>query len=75
MSEKKKPTLQPGDEVTWTSSQGTIAGTVEKKLTSPTTIKTHKVGASPENPEYLVKSSKTGAKAAHKPGALRKKSS
>lgn len=66
-------TLKPGDKVKWDSSQGEIAGTVEKKLTSPTSIKSHKVAASPDNPEYLVKSDKTGAKAAHKPDALTKR--
>lgn len=64
--------ISKGDKVEWKSSQGTIKGTVEKKLTSPTDIKSHHVNASPENPEYLVKSDKTGAKAAHKPGALKK---
>ncbi|UDL96370.1 MULTISPECIES: DUF2945 domain-containing protein [Lichenihabitans] len=61
-----------GDKVTWSSSQGEVTGTVEKKLTKPTKIKTHKVAASPENPEFLVKSDKTGAKAAHKAEALKK---
>lgn len=66
--------LKKGDKVEWNSSQGTIKGTVEKKVTSPMKIKTHEVKASKENPEYLVKSDKTGAKAAHKPGQLKKKS-
>ncbi len=61
-----------GDHVTWRSSQGTIEGVVEQKLTKPTTIKGHHVAASPENPEYLVTSEKTGATAAHKPGSLEK---
>lgn len=60
-----------GDKVTWASSQGEVKGTVEKKLTKPTMIKTHKVAASPDDPEYLVKSDKTGAKAAHKAEALK----
>ncbi len=30
------------------------------------------VGSSKDNPEYLVESGKTGAKAAHKPSELRK---
>jgi hypothetical protein len=30
------------------------------------------VAASPDNPEYIVESSKTGARAAHKPSELRK---
>ena len=65
--------LKPGDHVQWETSQGTTEGTVEKKLTSPTAIKGHKVKASPDNPEYLVKSDKTGAEAAHKPASLKKK--
>jgi hypothetical protein len=64
--------LKKGDKVKWESSQGTVRGTVEKKLTSPTKIKDHKVAASQDNPEYLVRSAKTGAKAAHKPESLKK---
>jgi len=65
-------TLKPGDTVTWDHSQGTTTGKVVRKVTSPTTIKTHKVAASPDNPEYIVESNKTGARAAHKPSELRK---
>ncbi|AWV20831.1 hypothetical protein HVPorG_00634 [Roseomonas mucosa] len=64
--------LKPGDHVRWESSGGTSHGTVEKKLTGDTQIKAHKVRASPEDPQFLVKSDKSGGKAAHKPGALRK---
>ncbi|AFY96751.1 DUF2945 domain-containing protein [Chamaesiphon minutus] len=59
-----------GDKVQWESSQGTIEGTVEKKLTEPTAIKKHHVDASKEDPQYLVKSNKTGKEAAHKPESL-----
>lgn len=69
MTEK---TFKPGDTVKWDHSQGTTTGKVVRKLTRPTTIKTHKVAASPDNPEYLVESGKTGARAAHKPSELRK---
>jgi hypothetical protein len=62
-----------GDKVTWTTSQGETQGVVEKKLTRPMKIKQHQVAASPENPEYLVRSSKSGGKAAHKPESLRKR--
>ena len=65
-------TFKRGEAVSWRSSQGTIAGTVEKKLTKPMEIEGHHVAASPQNPEYLVASKRTGAKAAHKPGALKK---
>ncbi|MBL0421783.1 DUF2945 domain-containing protein [Ramlibacter sp. AW1] len=65
--------FKPGDKVGWNTSQGRTSGTVKKKLTQPTDIKGHHVAASPDNPEYLVQSDKTGAQAAHKPGALRKR--
>lgn len=65
-------TFKAGDKVEWHSSQGTVQGTVKKKLTAHTSIKGHEVAASPDNPEYLVVSDKTGAEAAHKPDALKK---
>ena len=61
-----------GDKVGWDSSGGHSTGKVVRKLTSPTKIKGHKVAASKENPEYLVESDKSGARAAHKPSALTK---
>ncbi len=64
--------LKKGDAVTWSSSQGKIKGKVVKTLTEPTDIKGHHVAASKENPEVLVKSDRTGAEAAHKPGSLKK---
>jgi len=63
--------FKKGDKVEWESSQGTIKGTVEKKLTQPIEIKGHHVAASNANPEYLVKSDKTGKEAAHKPESLK----
>ena len=65
-------TFKSGDRVEWDTPQGKTVGKVEKKLTSPMKIKSHKVAASKSNPEYLVKSEKSGKKAAHKPGELRK---
>ncbi|MFA9201648.1 MAG: DUF2945 domain-containing protein [Cypionkella sp.] len=64
--------LKPGDKVSWSSSGGTATGKVVRKLTRPTTIKGHKVAASADNPEYLVETDE-GKRAAHKPGALRKR--
>jgi hypothetical protein len=63
--------LKAGDKVSWSSHGGTAHGTVEKKQTTPTQIKGHKVAASKDNPEYIVKSDK-GGKAAHKAEALKK---
>ncbi len=65
--------LKAGDKVTWKTLQGKTSGVVKKKLIRKTKIKTHIVAASKKNPEYLVESSKTGARAAHKPSALQKK--
>ena len=73
-TDSKETTFKKGDKVEWDSSQGKIEGTVEKKLTEPMKIKSHEVKASKENPEYLVKSDKTGAEAAHKPDELKKRS-
>jgi hypothetical protein len=64
--------FKQGDRVQWNTSQGKTEGKVEKKLTEPTDIKGHHVAASDENPEYLVKSDKSGKKAAHKPESLEK---
>lgn len=65
--------LKKGDHVEWNTPQGKTHGTVERKLTRPTDIKGHHVAASPENPEYLVKSDRSGALAAHKPESLKKR--
>ena len=64
-------TLKAGDKVSWSSHGGTAKGKVVKKVTSPMTIKGHKVAASKENPEYLVETEE-GKRAAHKAGSLRK---
>ncbi len=63
--------LKKGDKVSWKSHGGTAHGEVVKKQTSATQIKGHKVAASKDNPEYIVKTDE-GKKAAHKPGALKK---
>ncbi len=62
-----------GDKVAWDSSQGEVEGEVERKLTDETTIKGHTAKASKDDPQYLVKSDKTGAEAAHRPEELRKR--
>ena len=63
--------FKAGDKVGWDSSGGHSTGKVVKKLTSPMTIKGHKVAASTDNPEFLVETD-TGKRAAHKPDALTK---
>ena len=64
--------VKVGDKVSWKSSGGSSTGKVVKKLTSPRTIKGHKVAASKDNPEYLVETDE-GKQAAHKAEALTKR--
>ena len=64
--------IKTGDHVSWGTSQGKTEGVVEKKLTSTTKIKGHTAKPTKEDPQFLVKSDKTGAKAAHKPDELKK---
>jgi hypothetical protein len=63
--------LKAGDKVHWSSSGGEAHGKVVKKVTSPTKIKSHAVAASKDNPQFIVETDR-GAKAAHKPTALKK---
>ena len=61
-----------GDHVSWKSHGGTAEGTVEKKITEDTEAAGRTVRASKDDPQYLVKSEKSGGEAVHKPGALKK---
>jgi len=62
--------FKPGDRVRWRSHGGEAVGTVERKITEDTEAGGRTVRASPEEPQYLVKSEKSGGTAVHKPGAL-----
>jgi len=64
--------LRIGDHVEWNTPQGKTRGQIEKKLTQRTQIEGHEVAASTDDPQYLVRSEKTGKRAAHKPAALKK---
>lgn len=64
--------LKKGDHVSWKSHGGTAEGTVEKKITEDTEEAGRTVRASTDDPQYLVESEKSGGKAVHKPGALKK---
>ena len=68
----KKPSIHVGDTVSWEHSQGKSTGKVVKKQTTATQIKGHKVKATKDDPQFIVQSGKTGAKAAHKPSELNK---
>jgi len=64
--------LSKGDQVTWKSHGGEATGKVEEKITDDTEAAGRKVRASRDDPQYLVKSDKSGGEAVHKPGALKK---
>ena len=64
--------FERGDSVTWKSHGGEATGKVEKKITSDTEAGGRKVKASKDDPQYLVKSEKSGGEAVHKPSALEK---
>ncbi|GAA2450128.1 DUF2945 domain-containing protein [Streptomyces glaucus] len=62
-----------GDKVAWSSHGGQAEGEVEKEITERTKAAGRTVDASPEDPQYRVRSEKSGKSAVHKPSALRKK--
>ncbi len=65
--------LHKGDEVSWQSHGSTTHGTVEKKITDDTEAAGRTVRADKDDPQYLVKSDKSGGEAVHTPEALHKK--
>jgi len=65
--------LEKGDEVTWKTHGTTTEGTVEEEITSDTEAAGRTVRASDDDPQYLVKSAKTGKEAVHKASALEEK--
>ena len=66
------PTVSKGDKVQWQTSQGPTEGTVTRKVTGPAKAGGHVAKASPRDPQYEVKSSKSGKAAIHKASALKK---
>lgn len=61
-----------GDHVTWKSHGGEAEGTVERKITKDTEASGRTVRASEDDPQYEVRSEKSGNTAVHKPSALEK---
>jgi hypothetical protein len=62
--------FKKGDKVKWKSHGGEAVGHVERKITTETEAAGRKVKASKEEPQYLVRSEKSGGDAVHKPDAL-----
>jgi hypothetical protein len=66
--------FKKGDKVVWSShGQDDTPGVVQRKITSDTEAGGRKVRASPEDPQYLVRSEKGGGEAVHRPSALRRR--
>jgi len=61
-----------GDHVCWNSEAGEVSGIIIKIHTSDFDFKGYTHHASPENPQYEIKSDKTNHIAAHKGIALNK---
>ena len=62
--------LEKGVHVTWNSHGSKAEGTVERKITSDTEASGRTVRASRDDPQYEVRSDKSGRTAVHKPDAL-----
>lgn len=67
-------TFKKGDKVTWQSHGGEATGKAEGKITEDTEAAGRTVRASKDDPQYLVKSDKSGGEAVHKPSALERTS-
>jgi len=61
-----------GDRVSWNSEAGRVTGTIVKVVRSDIEFKGYRVHATPENPQYEIKSEKTEHVAMHRGPALRK---
>ncbi|MDR7384419.1 DUF2945 domain-containing protein [Promicromonospora iranensis] len=67
MGEKE---FREGDEVTWSSHGQTVHGEVVEEITEDTEAAGRTVRASKDDPQYRVRSDKSGKDAVHKPSAL-----
>ncbi|HWI32664.1 MAG TPA: DUF2945 domain-containing protein [Lapillicoccus sp.] len=63
--------IRKGNKVSWNTSQGTTHGRAMEKRTSEFTFDGKKFKASDDEPYWIVRSDKTGAKAAHKESSLK----
>lgn len=65
--------LSKGTSMEWNTSQGKTHGKIIEKKTSDFELDGHTHRASEDEPQYVVESAKTGARAAHKASALTEK--
>ncbi len=64
--------LSKGDHVSWKSHGSEAEGTVVREITEDTKASGRQVRASEDDPQYEVRSEKSGNTAVHKPSALEK---
>ncbi|MCJ8498025.1 DUF2945 domain-containing protein [Chryseobacterium salipaludis] len=64
--------FKKGNHVTWNSEAGHVSGTIIKVHTKDFQYKGYTHHASPDEPQYEIKSDKTEHIAAHKESALKK---
>jgi hypothetical protein len=62
--------FKKGDRVRWDAGNQSSVGTIERKITADTEAGGRTVSASKDEPQYLVKSEKTGKTAVHKPESI-----
>jgi hypothetical protein len=65
-------TPRKGAKVRWNTAQGETTGVVEKTVTKTTKVKGYTAKATKDAPQVLVRSSKTGKQAVHRPEELKK---
>ncbi len=64
--------VSKGDHVSWKSHGHTAEGTVEEEITEDTEAAGRTVRAAEDDPQYRVRSDKSGRDAVHRPEALDK---
>ncbi|SFO81706.1 DUF2945 domain-containing protein [Amycolatopsis rubida] len=62
--------FRKGDQVKWDAGGESPTGVAERKLTSDTAAGGREVKAAPDDPQYLVRSGKSGKTAVHRPEAI-----
>lgn len=67
------PKFKVGDHVTWNSEAGHVSGKIIKVHTTGADYKGYTHHASPDDPQYEIKSENTDHIAMHKGAALRKR--
>lgn len=64
-------TFKRGDHVAWNSEAGRVRGVIVKKVVSEVRVKGYLHHATKKEPQYFIRSDKTGHMAIHKGSALR----